>query len=426
MKSMLNSWKVFLQFFSLGWFSFGGPAAHIGYFRRHFVEQKQWLSSDQYGQMIALSQLLPGPGSSQVGFMLGLHRAGIGGGIAAFLGFTLPSFLIMYGLTQMESRFEQSMHLQGLIDGLKLFAVVVVIDAIWQMGKSFSRTLATFLITLGAALLILSFPSLMMQMLVILIAAFIHWSVQRADRRFADRNGPSQSTSEDNNHDSSLSANSINTNDSINTNNVIKTSNTGKWWSALFLVLFVVSITLSLLPELTSHGLVISFFQFFQVGSLVFGGGHVVLPLLQNTLVIDSNTFLTGYAAAQGVPGPMFTLATYLGSELHPNATLLGATLATLGIFLPGFLLVLAVRDFWKRWLQRPGFVAAVAGVNAAVVGLLVAALINPIWSTGVQYVWQWPVILMALFALNRFKIKIIWLVILFMLIGWSSHWVYS
>ncbi|WP_257266439.1 chromate efflux transporter [Endozoicomonas sp. ONNA2] len=370
---------IFWQFFLLGWTSFGGPAAHIGYFRNTFVEKRKWLTDVEYSQLIALAQFLPGPGSSQVGFALGYQRAGLPGGIAAFVGFTLPSFAILLAVAISSQRFLSADWYQGIIAGLKLLAVVVVADATGQMFRSFCKSRLTISLCVFSAALLLVFPGVLVQMAILVVAALVGccWlpgnEESQAKCRFV-------------------------------------------FWP---LILFAILLFgLPLLAVYSPRAALIS--DFYQVGSMVFGGGHVVLPLLQGTTegVISTNTFLTGYAAAQAVPGPMFTLATYLGYFASESTPVLGAVMATLAIFLPGFLLVIGILPAWQALAGRGRIAGAVAGINAAVVGLLLCALYSPVFTSAVHSAMAMGLVLIGCFLLRVIKISIFWLVVIFIGVG--------
>lgn len=370
---------IFRVFFQLGWTSFGGPAAHLGYFRTAFVERRQWLSDHEYGQLIALSQFLPGPGSSQVGFALGYQRSGVWGGLAAFLGFTLPSFLLLLMVAAGSQWFMGAQWYQGLIAGLKLLAVVVVADAVMQMFTSFCRDKLGMGLCVATAVILLILPGVFVQMGALVVAALMgyRWLPAGTDKR-----EPVQLQ---------------------------------VWPLALFVVL------LAGLPMLSDQSPMLAVISdFYQAGSMVFGGGHVVLPLLQSTTqdLINTDTFLTGYAAAQAVPGPMFTLATYLGYFTSGSAPVLAAILATLAIFLPGFLLVMAVLPAWQALSGRARIAGAVAGINASVVGLLLSALYTPVFLSGVHSAQEFALVVTGLFLLRGLKWPVLWLVALFMVSG--------
>ncbi|HGE6066576.1 TPA: chromate efflux transporter [Vibrio cholerae] len=364
---------IFRTFFALGWVSFGGPAAHIGYFRHTFVEKLRWVSEQEYAQFVALSQFLPGPGSSQVGFAIGYHRGGLAGAWAAFLGFTLPSVLIMLLLAGLISHLLDTTLFEQVIHGLKLLAIIVVADACLTMYRNFCHQRLTAGLCVLTAVAITLAPGLISQFAVLLIAAFV------GQARLAPQ--PS----------SSLKA--------------FRPS----WLS---LLLFV-SLLLGLPLLAASSPLVELFGHFFQAGSLVFGGGHVVLPLLQNALgdSLSTDQFLTGYAAAQAVPGPMFTLATYLGYVLTPEMPVVGALIATLAVFLPGFLLLLGVLKNWSALAQRPKVAGAMQGVNACVVGLLLAALYQPVWSSTVHAPLDWAALLVGFFLFKVLRLPLIGMV---------------
>ncbi len=370
---------IFWQFFLLGWTSFGGPAAHIGYFRNTFVEKRKWLTDVEYSQLIALSQFLPGPGSSQIGFALGYQRAGLLGGIAAFVGFTLPSFAILLAVAMSSQLFLTADWYQGIIAGLKLMAVVVVADATLQMFRSFCKSQLTISLCVFSAALLLVFPGVFVQMAILVAAALIGY-------RWLPGNEDSQAKCR------------------------------FVFWP---LILFAILLFgLPLLAEYSPLARVIS--DFFQAGSMVFGGGHVVLPLLQSTTegMISTDTFLTGYAAAQAVPGPMFTLATYLGYFASESTPILGAIAATIAIFLPGFLLVVGVLPAWQALAGRARIAGAVAGINASVVGLLLSALYSPVFTSAVYSAMEMALVLIGCFLLRVMKLSVFWLVLMFIGVG--------
>ncbi|CQB51314.1 Chromate transport protein ChrA [Vibrio cholerae] len=364
---------IFKTFFALGWVSFGGPAAHIGYFRHTFVEKLGWLSEQEYAQFVALSQFLPGPGSSQVGFAIGYHRGGLAGAWAAFLGFTLPSVLIMLLLAGLSSHLLDTPLFEQVIHGLKLLAIIVVADACLTMYRNFCQQRLTAGLCVLTAVAITLAPSLLTQFAVLLLAALVGQA----------RLAPKPSSALEAFHPSWLS-----------------------------LLLFA-SLLLGLPLLAASSPLVELFGHFFQAGSLVFGGGHVVLPLLQNALgdSLSTDQFLTGYAAAQAVPGPMFTLATYLGYVLTPEMPVVGALIATLAVFLPGFLLLLGVLKNWSALAQRPKVAGAMQGVNACVVGLLLAALYQPVWSSTVHAPLDWAALLVGFFLFKVLRLPLIGMV---------------
>lgn len=343
--------QVFIQFLWLGCISFGGPAAHIGYFQRTFVQRLGWLTQAEFARLLALCQLLPGPASSQLGFAIGRHRAGLGGALSAFIGFTLPSFLLLLAAAIGIGQLGSNLWLDAALHGLKLLALIVVADAVLTMSRQFCATGMTQGIMVVTAAALWWQPGLLTQLLMLAGAALICARSQRgAGSVPASAELPSAASSQPH-------------------------------WPTLLLfgILFIG------LPLLGSPlGQLVA--DFYRAGSLVFGGGHVVLPLLQESVghTLNEQQFLTGYSLAQLVPGPMFTLATYLGAQLQPEMPLIGALLATMALFVPGFLLLWAVGPCWQQWLARPRLAGAVTGINAAVVGLLLAALYQPVWQSAV------------------------------------------
>ncbi|MER0508525.1 chromate efflux transporter [Aeromonas veronii] len=343
--------QVFIQFLWLGCISFGGPAAHIGYFQRTFVQRLGWLTQAEFARLLALCQLLPGPASSQLGFAIGRHRAGLGGALSAFLGFTLPSFLLLLAAAIGIGQLGSNLWLDAALHGLKLLALIVVADAVLTMSRQFCATGMTQGIMVVTAAALWWQPGLLTQLLMLAGAALICARSQRgAGSVPASAELPSAASSQPH-------------------------------WPTLLLfgILFIG------LPLLDSPiGQLAA--DFYRAGSLVFGGGHVVLPLLQESVghTLNEQQFLTGYSLAQLVPGPMFTLATYLGAQLQPEMPMIGALLATLALFAPGFLLLWAVGTCWQQWLARARLAGAVTGINAAVVGLLLAALYQPVWQSAV------------------------------------------
>ncbi|GAB5385175.1 MAG: chromate efflux transporter [Aliiglaciecola sp.] len=371
MKTLLN---VFWQFFLLGLTSFGGPAAHIGYFQKIFVEKLKWIDAQRFAQLTALSQFLPGPGSSQLGFAIGLHRGGLGGAIAAFIGFTLPSFVIMFFVAANSvSNFDHWI-VTAVFDGLKLLAVIVVTDAIVTMYKQFCQTIKLISVMLLTTVILLVFPSMLTQILAIAVAAI--WGA------FTVKNSESEERP------------------------ILQTKLP---WLFAFVVLFAASFFVSQDSPLWN-----TFAGFYQAGSLVFGGGHVVLPLLQGSVgsELTQQQFLTGYALAQGVPGPMFTLATYLGAQLNQEFALTGAIIATLAIFLPGFLLLLGCKDAWLQIINLPKISGASAAINASVVGLLLAALIQPISITAIHSISDGAIVVLGIALIQSKKLPI-WMLII-------------
>lgn len=381
--------SVLLIFLRLGLTSFGGPVAHLGYFRQEFVNRRRWLSEQHYADLVALCQFLPGPASSQVGLALGLSRGGFRGALAAWCGFTLPSalalILVAYGVMSPDSGLPQ-----GVIHGLKLVAVAVVAQAIWDMAQSMCRGSKEVGIMMAVTTCLLLFPSIWLQPLVLLLAGMVGVFLfpARALQDHADL--PVQVS-----------------------------TRLGATLLAIFLILLLI---LPLLNAAASSPALTLFDLFYRAGSLVFGGGHVVLPLLQAETVlpghIGEDHFLAGYGAAQAVPGPLFTFAAYLGTGMQLLPGWLGGLIALVAIFTPSFLLVAGVLPFWNRLSRNRPVRSALVGINAAVVGLLLAALYNPIWTGTVHSGFDFALVLLAFVALQRWKLPVWLLVPLFALGG--------
>lgn len=369
--------EVLFASLQLGLTSFGGPIAHLGYFERAYVQQRGWLTSDEYGSVVALCQILPGPTSSQVGSLIGLHRAGWLGAFAAWLGFTLPSALLMYGCAVLAAEARGPLA-QAAVHGLKLVAVAVVAQALWSMGRRLCPDRATIGIALVAALLLLVVGGTAMQLAALGVGA-VAGAVICRNTRLEDR----------------LPSISISIRPRLA-------------WGALALYSLLL-VALPLLARLFPHGLIALSDVFYRAGALVFGGGHVVLPLLRDAMVpggwISDDGFLTGYGLAQAVPGPLFTLAAYLGAASRSvDAPALGAAVAVVSIFLPGLLIAVAGVSLWSRLARHQEVQASLAGINAAVVGFVGAALYNPVWVTAVRGVADAAIAIVALALLVRWK----------------------
>ena len=368
--------EVFAAFLRLGLTSFGGPIAHLGYFRADIVERRRWLDQSVYADIVALCQFLPGPASSQVGVSLGILRAGLPGGLAAWLGFTLPSavalILFAYGVSQV-GEVSQAPWLHGL----KIVAVAVVAQAVWGMARNLCPDRPRATLAVAVAVVTLAVPTSLGQVAAIVAGGFIGWRCLREPSR---------------------------------TPGAELGIAIGRGIALTALAGFAV--LLAGLPVLAaasgSHGLDL-FGRFYRSGSLVFGGGHVVLPLLQDAVVppgwIGVDRFLAGYGAAQAVPGPLFTFAAYLGAAmtLWPNGWV-GGIVCLLGIYLPSFLLLVGVLPFWDSLRRRVSIQTALRGVNAAVVGLLLAALYTPVWTGGIQSARDFAVGLAAFVLLVFWK----------------------
>jgi chromate transporter len=382
--SQRSALDVFLAFLKLGLTSFGGPIAHLGYFRDEFVARRKWLDEATYADIVALCQFLPGPASSQVGIAIGMLRAGQAGGFLAWLGFTAPSALAMvlfgYGVTA----FGDLGHAQWL-HGLKIVAVAVVAQAVWGMAQNLCPDRARITLAVGACVLTLFLPSSIGQVGVIALGALIGWRFLPAEA--AKSNG---------------------------TMRVALSRRTGIVAFAAFVVLLV---GLPLAAD-TGAGHTLQLVDaFYRAGALVFGGGHVVLPLLQQQVVppgwISNDAFLAGYGAAQAVPGPLFTFAAYLGTAMQPSPHgVIGALICLCAIFLPSFLLLFAALPFWDDLRRRTAIQSALKGINAAVVGLLLAALYTPVWTSAIAAPVDFAVAAVAFVLLVFWKTPP-WLVVL-------------
>lgn len=355
--SSRSVWEVFTAFLKLGLTSFGGPVAHLGYFRDELVLKRRWIDEAGYGDLVALCQFLPGPASSQVGFALGVLRGGgLLGGLAAWAGFTLPSALILFAFASGSAALSGPVA-AGLLHGLKLVAVAVVAHALWGMARSLAPDRQRAAIALSAVAISVFVAGAFSQILAIAIGAVAGlWLCQGPPTAVSGTLGFPVSR---------------------------RAGLTALLAFALLLVLpaIVVSIT-------GAQGIGL-FDAFFRSGAMVFGGGHVVLPLLQAETVakgwVGSETFLAGYGLAQAVPGPLFTFAAYLGAAMRsPPSGMLGSAIALVAIFLPGLLLVYGSLPFWDSFRSRATVQAAMRGANAAVVGILGTALYNPVWTSAV------------------------------------------
>lgn len=379
-----SAWAIFLIFLRLGLTSFGGPVAHLGYFRDEFVIRRKWLTENSYADLIALCQFLPGPASSQVGIAIGLSQAGYTGALAAWTGFTLPSAIVLILFALGISSYGDMIPL-GILHGLKVAAVAVVAQAVWGMGKNLCTDVARISIMALAACFVLLVPSALAQVSVIALAAIIGLLWFKPEKLMAHDPLP-----------------------------ITVRRQAAIFWLFLF---FALLIGLPLLTALYPSQTLSMVDTFFRAGSLVFGGGHVVLPLLQAEIVpagwMSNDTFLAGYGATQAVPGPLFTFAAFLGSSMNqaPNGWL-GGMIGLLAIFAPSFLLVMGVLPFWERLRQNLRTRSALSGVNAAVVGLLLAALYQPVWTSAIFEAKDFGLALLALVALMFWKLPA-WLVVI-------------
>ena len=351
-----NWLEVFLVALRLGLTSFGGPIAHLGYFRDEYVVRRRWLDEKTYADLVALCQFLPGPASSQVGIAIGLLRAGYLGAMVAWIGFTLPSALTLvlfaYGVDALGGALGS-----GRLHGLKVVAVAVVAQAVLGMMRSLAPDRERATLAVAAAAIVLALPTAWGQIGAIVLGGVV-------GILFLKNNAP--------------------------VNHVALPLAVSRWTGASLLVLFfVLLVGLPLLAAAVPSQSLNLFDAFYRAGSLVFGGGHVVLPLLQASVVpsgwVSNDAFLAGYGAAQAVPGPLFTFAAYLGAVMGPQPNgWIGATLCLVAVFLPSFLLVVGTLPFWDFLRRLPAAQSILRGVNAAVVGLLLAALYNPVWTTGI------------------------------------------
>jgi chromate transporter len=361
----------------LGLSSFGGPIAHIGYFREEFVVRRRWVDEATYTDLVALCQFLPGPASSQVGFSIGLIRAGYSGGLAAWTGFTIPSaialVLFAYGADALTGPIGR-----GLLHGLKLVAVAIVAQAVWGMARTLCPDRERASIALGAALIILFSSSSIAQIGAILLGGLVGLWLCR----------PLSETT---------------------TGGRLAVPVSPRVGLAALAAFFLLLVGLPVLRDLGSFQSVALFEAFYHSGALVFGGGHVVLPLLREGFVtpgwVTEDSFLAGYGAAQAVPGPLFTFAAYLGAvvNLSPSG-LAGAALGLLGIFLPGVLILLGTLPFWDTFRRRAAARATMHGINAAVVGLLGAALYNPLWTSSIKTSSDFAVALIGFILLTAWR----------------------
>jgi chromate transporter len=368
--------EVFRASLKLGLTCFGGPIAHLGYFERSYVQQRRWLDSEAYAALVALCQLLPGPTSSQVGFLIGLRRAGWAGALAAWIGFTLPSALLMYGFAVLAPHVRAPL-MSAVLHGLMLTAVAVVAQAVWSMGRRLCPDLPRAAIAVLAAALLLFHSSATLQLTALVVGAVSGGLLCRKvalqevilsvaiDHRLA--------------------------------------------WSAL-VVFCGLLLALPVLAAFAPHTWIALANIFYRAGAFVFGGGHVVLPLLREALVpsnwVSDDTFLAGYGFAQGLPGPLFTFAAYLGAASAPaHASLPWAALALCAIFLPGLLLAIVGLSLWTRVAHVTAAQAMLAGINAAVVGVLGAALYNPVWITAIRSSADVAVAVAGLVLLERWSV---------------------
>ena len=379
-----SPWSVFLIFMRLGLTSFGGPIAHLGYFRDEFVTRRRWLTERSYADLVALCQFLPGPASSQVGIALGMSRAGYGGALAAWAGFTLPSAIVLI-LFALGIAHHSAALPPGALHGLKVVAVAVVAQAVWGMARNLRTDVPRVTLMAIAACVALLEPSAWGQVSVIVAAGIAGLLLFKPGHSSGHEPLP-----------------------------ITISRRAGAIWLSLFVALLV---GLPLLNQWLPNQTVTMMDAFYRSGSLVFGGGHVVLPLLQAEVVpggwVSNETFLAGYGAAQAVPGPLFTFAAFLGASMNPAPSgWVGGMICLLAIFAPSFLLILGALPFWEQLRRSVRTQAALIGVNAAVVGLLLAALYQPVWTSAILQPQDFGLALLALVALMFWKLAP-WLVVI-------------
>jgi chromate transporter len=382
--------EILTASFKLGLTSFGGPSAHLGYFRNEYIIKRKWVDESTYADLMALFQFLPGPASSQVGISLGIIRGGLFGGFLAWLGFTLPSVLFLTLFAYLFSGVDLSE--AGWIHGLKIAAVAVVAQAVFGMAKSLApdRSRATILVV--TAIISLLYPAVLNQILIIIASGIIGFFLFRK-----------ATAAEMGNRYVTISKRA----------GILA-------WVIFFALLFLLPI---FKPFFTST-LYALFDSFYRVGSLVFGGGHVVLPLLEKEVVppgwISEANFLAGYGLAQAVPGPLFTFASYLGTSI---AGWSGTIVATVAIFFPSFLLVIGALPFWEMIRRKPKFQAALMGIHAAVVGILLAALYDPLWTSTILAPIDFVLLMVLLLLLHIWKVSQWIIVLLSALMGTAMNY---
>ncbi|PEJ47976.1 ChrA protein [Bacillus sp. AFS002410] len=362
----------------LGLTSFGGPIAHLGYFHKEYVRKRNWIDDKSYADLVALSQFLPGPASSQVGIGISVLRAGILGGIVSFIGFTLPSVIVLILFALFLHGF--NLNNSGLIHGLKLVAVPIVAQAILGMIKNLTPDLKRKAIALFAMIATLIWQSTSTQISVILISSILGYFLFQ---------------------------------DNENSDKTTLVTNISKRFSVICLALFFILLAvLPLINSFTTSKWISLFDSFYRAGSMVFGGGHVVLPLLEREFVptgwLSKETFLAGYGVTQAVPGPLFTFAAYLGTIMKGWQ---GGLIATIAIFLPAFLLIFGTLPFWLSMRRNSNLRRALLGVNAAVVGILISAFCNPIWISSVLSIYDF-VIVAVLFSMLVFMKLPPWIIV--------------
>ena len=390
-KIQIKNLDIFLSFLLLGLTSFGGPIAHIGYFRDFFVKQKKWLDEKLYADFVSICNFLPGPSSSQIGISIGYYFKGIKGAILAWIGFTMPSVIILMLFGYAILNYDSSIP-QGVLKGLKAIVVIIVFQAILGMSKNLLKDNIGYIITFFTALFLVIFPSSFNQLMCLIISGIIGVFVYREQKRRAK-----------------------------NKKFFIEIN----FWKLLPLILFFLFlIMLPIINEIYNSNLVNLANSFFKVGSMVFGGGHVVLPLLKEEFVasgmIENDLFLAGYGASQAIPGPLFTFSSYLGIFLKSEInTLFTSVFCLFFIFLPSFFLIIGTLSIWNELRKFDLIISAFKGVNASVIGLLIAALYDPIIISSLKSYYDFILILISFVILFFTKIPQ-WAAVFFIsLCGW-------
>ena len=384
--------EILFSFFLLGLTSFGGPIAHIGYFRNVFVKQKKWLDEKTYLDFVSLCNFLPGPSSSQVGMSIGYHFKGISGSLLAWLGFTLPSAIILMIFGYAIFNFENSIS-YGLLQGLKAIVVVIVLQAILGMRKNLLKDSFDYMIVFITTLILIIFPSSLNQFLCLLLSGFFGLIIYKKDKQSEIKNNIQIKI------------------------NFLSCSPLIFFFSLLFLLPFLSEFFNSNILNLAS--------SFYRIGSLVFGGGHVVLPLLQEEFVssgmIEKDIFLAGYGAAQAIPGPLFTFSSYLGIFFKSEFSIfLISLLCLFFIFLPSFLLVIGIMPIWQELKKMDIIIRSFKGINASVIGLLVAAFYDPIITSSLRSLEDMVLIIIAFVLLFLTKIPQWFAVFILSMCGWG------
>ena len=395
-KTKIENLDIFFSFLLLGLTSFGGPIAHIGYFRNFFVKQKKWLDEKLYADFVSLCNFLPGPSSSQVGISIGYYFKGIKGAILAWIGFTMPSVIILMLFGYAILNYDSSIP-QGVLKGLKAIVVVIVFQAILGMSKNLLKDNMGYIITFFTALFLIIFPSSLNQLICLIISGLIGVFVYREQKR------------KEKNKKFFIEINF--------------------WKISPLILFFVFLIILPIMNEIFNSNLLNLANSFFKVGSMVFGGGHVVLPLLNEEFVasgmIENDLFLAGYGASQAIPGPLFTFSSYLGIFLKSEInTLFTSIFCLFFIFLPSFLLLLGTLSIWNELRKFDSIISAFKGVNASVIGLLIAALYNPIIVSSLKSYYDFVLILISFGILFFTKIPQWGAVFLISFCGWMLAYI--